>query len=198
MGICEEGNWWALTIVEVLDAGGQPKYLFLPLCAQIIGQEAPPSDALPSGIENTVFELETSSESYGVRNWQMVDAFSDIGFHMKLINLFLPWHNLPHNHINAHTEFHESGVGKFRFKSSNGFASDWNYGKGVYVELTNKGDMSLQYGSSCQLTIYRLLPILDSIATLQSSQDVLGWIAYSGAQNLQLLVGVLRNRKRDS
>jgi hypothetical protein len=194
MGIYEEGDWWALTVIKVTDSNHLPKYLFLPLTTRNVSSVSFEEGTLPFDLGKAVFDLETHSETEGVFNMEMIDAFTDIHFYWKLINLFLPWKNIPSNHVNAYTTIHESGIGKFTFHSPQNFQLNRSYMSGVLPKLTNTGDMSLQYGDSYQLVLHKFLSDTDDINSLQSTPNLLGWITYSGLHLPELLIGTLLSR----
>lgn len=81
MGLYEEGDWWVLTIIKITDLYGLSKYLFLPLTSRIDGASGGDlDDSLIFGLDNVAFELETFSQLYGRRRWQIFDAFADFQF----------------------------------------------------------------------------------------------------------------------
>lgn len=193
--IQEEDEWWLLTVIQTINDAEQVKYVFLPLICQYADAETPFINSKLRGLGTTIFGLETSDEM-GLRDWKMTDAFDDIRFNLKLIDLFLPWDDVPANHENAYLSHNESGIGgKFRFYLHPNIQLDWEYSKGVLFQITKAGDTLLEYADTYQLLLYQVLPTLDDVSTLQSSPDVLGWISYSGIHNPEeLVIGVLGKR----
>jgi hypothetical protein len=194
MLVYEEGDRWDLTIVRVLDTNGQSKYLFLPLVADIESEMTTKiSQFVPIDLGDVAFGLETHSQLMGTRNWKVVDAFSDFGFIMKLINLFLSRERLDPNHPNAYTEIRDRGIGRFVFHFSPDFQKGWkhSFGIGILPEHTETGEISLEYGGLYRLVINSILPTATDIVSLQSAPNVAGWIIYSGPQTPDLLIGVL-------
>ena len=194
MCIYEEGDKWDLTIVRVLGKNGQPKYLFLPLVADIESEmETKISTFVPINFGDVTFGLEIPSQIKGSRHLKMVDAFSDFGFIIKMINLFLPWENLDGDHINAYTNITESGLGKFIFHSTQNFQKEWEYSSGIGVlpELTKTGNILLNYGGKYRLVINSVLSTATDFPSLQSDPSISGWITYSGPQTPELIIGIL-------
>lgn len=172
----------------------QEVYLFLPLVADIESEmETKIGTFVPINLGDVAYGLETYSQFYGTRNLKVVDAFSDFGFIIKLINLFLPWENLDADHINAYTNITESGLGKFIFHSPKNFQNEWEYSSGIGVlpELTKTGNISLNYGGKYRLVINSILSTVTDIPSLQSDPNISGWITYSGPHTPGMLIGVL-------
>jgi hypothetical protein len=168
--------------------------LFLPLKAEVTTNlEVPIKETLPPGLEDIAFGLETNSHFYGIRHWKILDASTDVGFHVKILNLFRPWNDQSQNHVNAYTEIHESGIGKFIFHSNRAFEGLWDPTLETSLELTNTGDTIVKYGKSYRLIFNKALSETGDIATRYSSQGILGSIIYSAVQeNRELLVAILK------
>ena len=180
-GIYEEGDRWTLTIIEGT-INGAIKYLFLPLTEGI------PPDPRNSEYGKPAFGIETDSPFYGKRQWQVFDAFADWLFYQKLCNLFLPWRNIPENHVNAYVEIQESGIGSFRFHAKYELKESI-YLKGGKMEFV-ESDLLLRFAKH-SLRIYQTLPTTIDVKSLEESSEVAGWIEYVGEKGLQLLIGVL-------
>ncbi len=188
MGIYEEGTRWTLTIIEAV-INNTTQFLFLPLTA-----------GMPSGFRNPeygnpAFGIETNSEFYGKRNWQVFDAFADGVFIRKLCNLFLPWDKVPENHVNAYVDIHESGLGSFKFHTKNKLTEPLDFYDGEVEPIKSNFELNL---GKFNLVIYQTLPILDNIKLLEENPCVAGWIYYIGEQDLQLLIGVLCKATNES
>jgi len=188
MGIYEEGTGWTLTIIETL-INRTTQFLFLPLTQGISSELRNLEYGKPA------FGIETNSEFYGKRNWQVFDAFADRFFYQKLCNLFLAWRNVPENHVNAYVEIHESGIGSFRFHTKYELKEPI-YLKDGGMEFV-ESDLLLRF-AEYGLRIYQTLPATIDIKSLEESVDVAGWIEYLGEKGLRLLIGVLYKNKEDS
>lgn len=183
LGIYEEGDRWTLTILEGM-VNNAVKYLFLPL-----------TEGMPLDPENNeygkpkpAFGIETNSPFYGKRQWQVFDALADQLFHQKLCNLFLPWRNVPENHINAYVTIQESKNGSFKFHTKHELKEPIGL-KGGEMELI-ESDLLLRFAEH-SLRIYQTLPTTIDIKLLEESPEIAGWIEYTGQQGLRLLIGVL-------
>jgi hypothetical protein len=188
MDIYEEGDRWTLTIIEVA-INDATQYLFLPLTQGI------PSDSGDHEYGKPAFGIETSSSAYGIRQWQVFDAFADGLFYQKLYNLFLPSENVPENHVNAYINVRESGVGTFRFHTKHELKEPI-YSKGAKMEFAEP-DLLLKFAEH-NLRIYQLLsPTIDS-KSLEESPEVAGWLEYTGEKGLRLLIGILYNITKES
>jgi hypothetical protein len=186
MGVYEEGDGWVLTVVRV-NINNSTQYLFLPFTSDIPQPESSPNDRQIQAFGKAAFGLETNSPMYGKRQWQVFDAFTDYKFYQKLMNLFLPREGIPQNHVNAYTTVYESGIGKFIFQTKHEQeASLLRVEKYEFVE----SDLSIK-GSNFHLDLYQTLPTVVDIESMETSPDVMGWITYSGEENLQLIVGIL-------
>ena len=193
LGVYEEGDWWVLVIVEVVLENHRAKYLFLPLTAQASSVEVTLNDRMPAGLAYPAFEIQTSSEFHGIRNWKMVDAFSDSGFHEKMLFLFLSCENVPETHVNAYVELHKSGLGKFVFQTS-GDLQTWldkrHAPLKVSIEFSVANEMMIHYGDTYRLSVHGRIPDADSGMLTQPSK-IAGRITYQGAQMAELVIGVL-------
>lgn len=183
LGIYEEGDRWTLTILEGM-VNNAVKYLFLPL-----------TEGMPLDPENNeygkpkpAFGIETNSPFYGKRQWQVFDAFADELFHQKLYNLFLPWRDVPENHVNAYVSLQESGIGSFKFHTKYELKEPIGL-KGGEVEFV-ESDLLLRF-AEYSLRIYQTLPAIIDIQLLEESPEVAGWIEYAGEKGLHLLIGIL-------
>lgn len=183
LGIYEEGDGWVLTIVKAI-IKNSTQYLFLPLVLDIPSSSAGPSN---SEFGKPAFGFETNSPMYGMRQWQVIDAFADYKFYQKLTNLFLPLEGIPENNVNAYVTLYKSGVGSFLFQTKS------------EQKIPLLQDGKYEFMESCfvikwdnfRLDLYQTLPSLVDIDTLKASPDVIGWITYSGEEDLQLIIGVL-------
>jgi len=184
MGIYEEGDGWVLTVIKVL-INNSTQYLFLPFTSDIPHPDSSSNNTQIQTFGKAAFGFETNSPMYGKRQWQVFDAFADYKFYQKLLNLFLPWKDVPQNHVNAYTTVYESGVGRFIFQTKHEQTAPLlRVQKYEFEEsrLVIKGD-------NFHLDLYQILPNAIDIKTLEASPDVLGWITYSG--EVQLLIGIL-------
>jgi len=186
MGIYEEGDSWVLTVVKV-NINNSAQYLFLPFTTDTPQPESSPNNIQIHTFGKAAFGFETNSPTYGKRQWQVFDAFTDYMFYQKLINLFLPWENVSQTHVNAYMTVYESGVGKFTFQTKHEqkipLLRFWKYEfMGSYFVI--KWD-------NFHLDLYQTLPTMVDIKALETSPDVIGWITYSGAEDLQLIIGIL-------
>jgi len=181
MDIYEEGTRWTLTIIETV-INNTTQFLFLPLTAGIPPDPRNPKYGKPA------FGIETNSEFYGKRNWQVFDAFADGIFIQKLCNLFLPWEKVPENHVNAYVNIQESGLGSFKFQTNNKLIEPLDFYDGNIEPA--KSNFVLNLGKF-DMVIYQTLPVIDDIKLLEEMPGVAGWIYYKGEQDLQLLIGVL-------
>ena len=182
MGIYEEGDGWILTILEA-SIPGLARYLFLPLAMEI-----PPDNRNPE-LGEPAFGLETESAFYGKRQWQVFDAFADWNFHKKLFYLFLPLEGISENHVNALLQVHHSGIGQFNFISKYQLSESFDRAFRQELEFAKTG-VSLKFDGFI-LEIPQTLPEGVDFKALEESPDVVGWIDYSGEQELHLVVGVL-------
>ncbi len=193
LGIYEEGDWWVLTIIEVILEDRKTEYVFLPLTARASGAKVALPDKLPAGIAQPAFGLQTRSEFHGVRSWKVVDAFSDPGFHQKMLALFLPWENVPETHVNAYVEMHEYGLGKFIFQANDDLQTWWNERNTtlqISIRFTEANEVVLHYGDVYRLNVYGVLPEFDR-EVLERSLEVVGWIDYRGNKQPEWLISVV-------
>ena len=186
MGVYEEGDAWVLTVVKV-NINNSAQYIFLPFTSDFPQPESHASTTLIQTFGKAAFGFETDAPTYGKRQWQMVDAFTDYKFCPKLMNLFLPWEGVPQNHVNAYTSIYESGVGKFIFQTKPEqkipLLRRWKY--------EFKESCFVIKSDNFHLDLYQTLPASVDTKTLEESPDVIGWIGYSGEENLQLVIGIL-------
>jgi hypothetical protein len=193
MGIYEEGDWWALTIIKVNDSIGSPRYLFIPLMAD--SPAAPGSlmsDRFLPGISTIAFIIETDSQFYGSRSWVVFDALADPTFRYKLLYFFLQKENVANNQVNAYITVNISGLGQFDFHLKDDVRIRMEKIRSSALRITRSGDTLVKYGA------YRLV-IPQTLATvntweLETSGGVVGWITYSGPQGTNLVVGILKER----
>ena len=186
MGIYEEGDSWVLTVVKCL-INNSTQYLFLPFTAGIPQAESSPNNVQIPTFGKAAFGFETDSPMYGIRQWQVFDAFTDYKFYQKLINLFLPWEGVPQNHVNAYITVYKSGIGKFIFQTKHGQkTTQLRVRKYKFVE-----SCLVIEGYGFHLDFYQTLPTVVDIGTLKASPSIMGWVTYSGEENLQLIIGIL-------
>jgi hypothetical protein len=185
LGIYEEGDGWVITVIKAT-IHNSTQYLFLPFCSA--APELPSGEAQTPMFGKAAFGFETESPRYGKRHWQMVDAFTDYKFFPKLINLFLPREGVSQEHVNAYTTVYESGIGKFIFQTKHKqkipSLRRWKY--------RFEGSRFSIKGDHFHLDVYQTLPTRIDPKAMETSPDIIGWISYSGAESLQLLIGVLR------
>jgi hypothetical protein len=185
MGIYEEGDAWVLTVVKTI-INSSTQYLFLPFTSDIPSSFSEPKN---SNFGKPAFGFETNSPSYGKRQWQVFDAFSDYKFYQKLTNLFLPLEGVSENHVNAYVTVYKSGIGNFIFQTK----------QELKEPLYGNGKISYEFMESCfaikwdnfHLDIFQTLPTVVNIDALEASPEVMGWITYSRKEDLQLIIGIL-------
>jgi hypothetical protein len=186
MGIYEEGDAWILTVIKAT-INNLTHYLFLPFTSDIPRPGSSPGNIQIQEFGKAAFGFETNSPMHGKRQWQVFDAFTDYKFYPKLIDLFLPWKGVSQNHVNAYTTVYESGIGKFIFQTKHE----------QKIPLLRK--WKIEFTESCfvikwdnvHLDLYQTLPALVDIRTMETSPGVIGWITYSGEEDLQLIIGIL-------
>jgi hypothetical protein len=180
MGVYEEGNRWTLTIIEAA-INEASYYFFLPLTEGI------PPDSRNPEYGKPAFGIQTNSPMYGVRQWQVFDAFADRHFIEKLYRLLYAAGG-SEDHSNDYTDVQESGIGYFRFHVKHDLHEPLQYYDAGVV--SKRSTFVLRLGGY-NLEIYQTLPTIDNTRLLEESPDVAGWIDYSGEQQLHLLIGVL-------
>lgn len=178
LGIYEEGDWWALTIISVKNKSREAYHLFLPLFGAINTQ--------PENNENVAFGIITESGSYGRREWKLLDAFTDDDFRKKLLHLFLPWDD----RLNAYTEISERGTGKFSFHLKHGYDKEIRPIGKDFLRVTSSGNTLVKYENGFRLIFPQTLQRKD-ISILEKSDHIIGWITYSNKDLGTLVIGVL-------
>ena len=194
--IYEEGDWWALTIIELTIKNGIHKYVFLPLTAQNAHAKLAQNNSGLTGLDSVAFGLETKSGFFGKRSKKIVDAFSDISFCIKLIQLFSTQKDKLEEDVNAYTVIHDGGTGQFTFQALKNLQPEWDARQGISMEFNEWGDLLLKYGDVYRLTIHQALPFTVGSGDTQELKSPLGQIAYRGMDALELLIGTLERTTR--
>ena len=187
LGVYEEGDAWVLTVIKVV-IKNSTKYVFLPFTSSFLEQaESPNSVLYKSEFGKPAFGFEINSSRDGKRKLQVFDAFADYKFYIKLTNLFHPLENIPMNHVNAYVNIYESGIGNFNFHTKPEQEIPYlQFGKYEF-----KKNCFVVNWDKFHLDIYKTLPTGVDISKLEASPDIVGWITYSGEDNIKILIGIL-------
>jgi len=181
MGIYEEGDWWALTIVKVDFLDKPSIIIFLPITG-IISNQLQASDD-----ENIAFGIKTESAFYGIRNWKIIDAFLGTGFLIQLSKLFYK-----NEDVCDYIDLHKSKIGIFDFHLKNDAPNNlWERKMGI--KFLPSGEAQINYENSyslifpTQVTSRRLFDL--------ESPNLIGYITYS-AQTIDqdFLIAVLQKQ----